>query len=219
MLRPGLQRPDQVLPLHLPAERGHPAEVAAAAGVHHDRRVSGHRPDPVPAHGGAVRLPQEPVRGGRPGPDHLHLAWGQCEVPAGIRQAVPRRQDHPHDGQLPLHPGDPGGCQLPHCQEPGADQKGPDSHPAPRFPGALPPGGHPVCRGGLDRGADQGPPRHRRSLPGHGGALPGPLCHPGGGGGSAPGEAALHHLQRGPVLRPHGDQGRPELSANDRLPG
>ena len=66
-------------------------------------------------------LPQEPVRGGRPGPDHLHLAWGQCEVPAGIRQAVPRRQDHPHDGQLPLHPGDPGGGQLPHCQEPGAD--------------------------------------------------------------------------------------------------
>ena len=89
----------------------------------------------------------------------------------------------------------------------------------PRSPGALPPGGHPVCRGGLDRGADQGPPRHRRSLPGHGGTLPGPLCHPGGGGGVAAGEAALHHLQRGPVLRPHGDQGRPELSANDRLPG
>ncbi len=33
------------------------------------------------------------------------------------------------------------------------------------------------------------------------------------------GEDPLHHLQRGPVFRPHGDQGRPLLPADDRLPG
>ena len=58
-----------------------------------------------------------------------------------------------------------------------------------------------------------------RALPGHDGALPGPLCDPGGGGGPAAGEDPLHHLQRRPVLRPHGDQGRPLLSADDCLPG
>ena len=47
VLRPGLQRPDQILPVHLSGAPGHQAQVAAAAGVHHDRRVSGHRPAPV----------------------------------------------------------------------------------------------------------------------------------------------------------------------------
>ena len=47
VLRPGLQRFDQVLPVHLSGAPGHQTQVAAAAGVHHDRRVSGHRPAPV----------------------------------------------------------------------------------------------------------------------------------------------------------------------------
>ena len=51
----------------------------------HDRRVPGHRRPAARAHGGAGRLPQEPVRGGRPRPDDLYLAWSQCEVSAGFR--------------------------------------------------------------------------------------------------------------------------------------
>ena len=37
-------------------------------------------------------------------------------------------------------------------------------------------------------------------LPGYDGALPGPLCDPGGGGGAAGGEDPIHHLQRRSVL-------------------
>ena len=57
------------------------------------------------------------------------------------------------------------------------------------------------------------------ALPGHDRALPGPLCHPDGGGGAAAGEDPLYHLQRRAVFRPHGDQGRPVLPAHDRLSG
>ena len=43
VLRPRLQRPHQVLALYFRAARGHQAQVAAAARIHHDRRVSGYR--------------------------------------------------------------------------------------------------------------------------------------------------------------------------------
>ena len=49
-------------------------------------------------------------------------------------------------------------------------------------------------------GEMQAAPRGGHPLPGYDGALPGPLCDPGGGGGAAGGEDPLHHLQRRPVL-------------------
>ena len=66
-------------------QAGHPAQVAAAAGVHHDRRVPGHRPAPVPADGGPLRLPQEPLHRGGPGTKTIYTWRGaKREVPAGL---------------------------------------------------------------------------------------------------------------------------------------
>ena len=42
MLRAGLQRSAEIHALYLRAGCGHPAQVAAAAGIHHGRRISGH---------------------------------------------------------------------------------------------------------------------------------------------------------------------------------
>ena len=49
-------------------------------------------------------------------------------------------------------------------------------------------------------GGDAAAPRGGHPLPGYDGALPGPLCDPGGGGGAAGGEDPIHHLQRRSVL-------------------
>ena len=42
MLWPRLQRPHQVFPVYFQGTRRHPAEMAAAAGIYHDRRISGY---------------------------------------------------------------------------------------------------------------------------------------------------------------------------------
>ncbi|SCI37855.1 Uncharacterised protein [uncultured Blautia sp.] len=52
----------------------------------------------------------------------------------------------------------------------------------------------------MDSGGDEGASRGGHAIPGHDGALPGPLCDPGGGGSPAGREDPLYDLQRRPVL-------------------
>ena len=154
MLRPRLQRPHQVLALYFRAARGHQAQVAAAARIHHDRRVSGYRRAAIRADGGAVRLSRQPLHRGRPGPDDLHLARRERQISAGFRQGLSKRADHHDDGKLPFHAGDFGGGELADRKKRPPHQKGPAPDEALGREGRLPLCRHAGGRGALDGGRD-----------------------------------------------------------------
>ena len=79
-------------------------------------------------------------------------------------------------------------------------QKGIAAHAALRQSGHLPLRADPGGGGRMDSGGDEGASRGGHAIPGHDGALPGPLCDPGGGGSPAGREDPLYDLQRRPVL-------------------
>ena len=219
MLRAGLQRSAEIHALYLRAGCRHPAQVAAAAGIHHGRRISGHRRAAVHADAGAVRLSPQPLRRGRSRPDDLYLARSEHPVSAGLRSGLSRYADDPDDGKLPLHAADPVRGKFAHRQKHGPHGKIPAPHPAGRRAGPSAPRAQRGGRGRMDGRADADPARRRDTLSRHDRALPRALSHADGRGGAPAGEDPLYHLQRRAVFRPRRDQGRPVLPAHDRLSG
>ena len=70
-------------------------------------RVPGHQPAPGATPRAVARRWPRPVRGGRRGPDDLHVHRRDAGLPHGLRRAARGRADHPPYRELPLHAADP----------------------------------------------------------------------------------------------------------------
>ena len=165
----------------------------------------------VRADAGAVRLPQESVHRRRPGPDHLHLARAPtCSICWTLTRSFPGTKTILMMENYRSAPEILCCRKFPDRKNADSHQKGPAAHAALRRVRSSATIAQTQRDGGrLDRGADEGASRGGHAIPGHDGALPRALCDAGGGGSSAGGEDPLHDLQRRPVLRPYGNQGRP----------
>ena len=102
------------------ARRRHPRGLQSPLELRHDRRVSGHQPQPVRADAPADRAAPQCLRGGRRRPVDLQLARRGYPQHSGFRARLSQRQDHPPGAELPLDQEHSGGGQRRGGEQQGA---------------------------------------------------------------------------------------------------